>query len=279
MIQFRRIGLAAIAAIALLMMPLAASAATNGTASQSIVFTGGSLSISTPADTVFTSTALSAGTLSAAVNQAQWTDATSTGNGWNGTIAMTRFHVITAWTPGSTASPLLSNVSGQFDDNSTSQPVMGAYNVVVTAQAAGTVTYSVSGQEVVATSTATKGVATAIGTKGVTITFAIAQTYIVGDSYSAKVGLLGGTALALNSTLTTITPTSNSPVAVGGSSTVPAYGGVATYGTPVKFVSAAAGNGMGTYTVTPGVTLTWIPASTWAAAYTASAQYTIVSGP
>jgi hypothetical protein len=47
----------------------------------------------------------------------------------------------------------------------------------------------------------------------------------------------------------------------------------------VKIVSAAKLAGVGTFTVIPGVTLTWDPNNTWALPYTASAQYTIASGP
>jgi hypothetical protein len=57
-------------------------------------------------------------------------------------------------------------------------------------------------------------------------------------------------------------------------------GTVSTYsGAPVKIVTAAKLKGKGTFTVTPGVTLTWDPNATWALPYTASAQYTIASGP
>ncbi len=49
-------------------------------------------------------------------------------------------------------------------------------------------------------------------------------------------------------------------------------------GTPLKFLSAAAGDGMGTYTLAPNFSL-MLPAELYAGTYTSTITVTIVSGP
>jgi hypothetical protein len=60
-------------------------------------------------------------------------------------------------------------------------------------------------------------------------------------------------------------------------------GGVGLQGASVAFVTAGLNVGRGSFTLAPGVTITWDPYNTWnssvAANFTATAQYTIVSGP
>ena len=274
----------AVAAGAAALAPLHASAATQQPAQQTTSFTAGSLSIAVPAATTFPATALSAGTLTSGVNAANWADNTGSGAGWNGTLAIQQFHITgtNAWTPGA-SSVLANNNSGQYTGTTTAAD----YTVIVTAASAGgttTVAISWSGEET-GSGTATKNAAFAVGALGMTITFLTGQAYATTDVYTAQVGNLATSALAAAQATTAIavfgttTGGTNLPTATGGTSTVTS-GTVSTYsGAPVKIVTAAKLKGKGTFTVTPGVTLTWDPNATWALPYTASAQYTIASGP
>jgi hypothetical protein len=274
----------AVAAGAAALAPLYASAATQQPAQQTTSFTAGALSIAVPAATTFPATALSAGTLTSGVNAANWADNTGSGAGWNGTLAIQQFHITgtNAWTPGA-SSVLGNNNSGQYTGTTTAAD----YTVIVTAASAGgttTVAISWSGEET-GSGTATKNAAFAVGALGMTITFLTGQAYATTDVYTAQVGNLATSALAAAQATTAIavfgttTGGTNLPTATGGTSTVTS-GTVSTYsGAPVKIVTAAKLKGKGTFTVTPGVTLTWDPNATWALPYTASAQYTIASGP
>jgi hypothetical protein len=274
----------AVAAGAAALAPLYASAATQQPAQQTTSFTAGSLSIAVPAATTFPATALSVGTLTSGVNAANWADNTGSGAGWNGTLAIQQFHIsgTNAWTPGA-SSVLANNNSGQYTGTTTAAD----YTVIVTAASAGgttTVAISWSGEET-GSGTATKNAAFAVGALGMTITFLTGQAYATTDVYTAQVGNLATSALAAAQATTAIavfgttTGGTNLPTATGGTSTVTS-GTVSTYSwAPVKIVTAAKLKGKGTFTVTPGVTLTWDPNATWALPYTASAQYTIASGP
>ncbi len=273
-----------VAAIAAALTPLYANAATQQAASQTTAFTPGALSITAPAATTFPATAVTVGTLTAGVNAANWADSTGGGAGWNGTLAVQQFHITgtNAWSPGLSAA-LANNNSGQYTGTTSA----AAYTVTVTATslaASPSVSISWSGEET-GSGSATKGSAFAVGALGMTITFLSGQAYATTDVYTAQVGNLATSALAVASGTTAITAVgttkggSNLPTAAGGTSTVTS-GSVSTYSaTPVKVVSAAKLAGVGTFTVTPGVTLTWDPNNTWALPYTASAQYTIASGP
>jgi hypothetical protein len=262
------------------MAVMVAIAATGSTA---VGVFAGTLSVTVPASTTLPSTAISAGTLTAGVNAANWAETAGSNVGWKGTLAVQQFHIIgtNAWTPGASA-VLANNNSGQY---------IGAtqaafYAVNVTAASAGattTVAISWSGDEV-GSGTATKNTPFVMGGRGMTIDFLSGQAYVVTDVYTARVGNLATSALSVAQATTVITLVSgaggtNLPTATGGTSTVTS-GSPSTYSTtPVKFVTAANTKGVGTFTVTPGVTLTWDPNNTWALPYTASAQYTIASGP
>jgi hypothetical protein len=274
----------AVAAGAAALAPLSASALTQQPAQQTTNFTPGALSITVPASTTFPATALSAGTLTSGVNAANWADTTGSGAGWNGTLAIQEFHItgVNAWSPGA-SSVLNNNNSGQYTGTTTAAD----YTVTVTAASAGgttTVAISWAGEES-GSGTATKNTPFAVGALGMTIDFLTGQAYAVTDVYTAQVGNLATSALAAAQATTTIAVVgstaggTNLPTATGGTSTVTS-GTVSTYsGAPVKIVTAAKLKGKGTFTVTPGVTLTWDPNFTWALPYTASAQYTIASGP
>src|SRR5260370_36460687 len=98
--------------------------------SASVPGLAGTLSITAPASTTLPATAISPGTLTAGVNAANWGDTAGSNVGWNGTIAVQRFHITgtNAWVPG--ASHLLANNnSGQYTGGSAA----AAYTVTVTA--------------------------------------------------------------------------------------------------------------------------------------------------
>jgi hypothetical protein len=264
-------------------LAIAAAVAIATTGSTSTGVLAGTLSITVPASTTLPNTAISVGTVTAGVNAATWGETAGSNVGWKGTLAVQQFHILgtNAWTPGA-SNVLANNNSGQYTGNTPA----AAYTLIVTgASAAGatTVAISWSGEEA-GSGTATKNAAFAVGALGMTITFKSAQAYATTDIYTAQVGNLATTALALAQATTVITLVSgaggtNLPTATGGTSTVTS-GTTSTYSAaPVKFVTAANTKGVGTFTVTPGVTLTWDPNNTWALAYTASAQYTITSGP
>jgi hypothetical protein len=257
-----------------------AFAATGSTASGVLA---GTLSITVPASTTLPNTAISVGTVTAGVNAATWGETAGSNVGWKGTLAVQQFHIIgtNAWVPGA-SHVLANNNSGQYTGATQAAP----YTVTVTAASAGaatTVAISWAGDEV-GSGTATKNTPFVMGTRGMTIDFLTGQLYATTDVYTARVGNLATTALSVAQATTVITLVSgaggtNLPTATGGTSTVTS-GTTSTYSAaPVKVVTAASGMGVGTFTVTPGVTLTWDPNNTWALAYTASAQYTIASGP
>ncbi len=263
---------------------MAVVAAIAATGSTGTAVLAGTLSITTPASTTLPSTAISVGTVTAGVNAANWAETATTPNvGWHGTLAVQRFHIIgtNAWAPGA-SHVLANNNSGQY----TGATQAADYTVTVTAASASattTVAINWSGEET-GSGSATKNTPFVMGARGMTIDFLSGQAYATTDVYTARVGNLATSALAVAQATTVITVVSgtggtNLPTATGGTSTVTS-GTTSTYSaTPVKFVTAANTMGVGTFTVTPGVTLTWDPNNTWALPYTASAQYTIASGP
>jgi hypothetical protein len=245
------------------------------------------------AGTTLPATVLSAGTVSGAVNGATWNDLTGSGAGWNGTVAISTLLVQGPWSQtAGTALALGSTASGSYTGSA------GAASIVVTVNGTPTATntpFTWTDREGATTSgptsvpTCVNGTACAVN-NGVTITFATATPYIAGDAYTAHVGIGSTTAMSLaTGSATAITNQgttlggSNLPTYTGNLSTVTA-GGVGIEGTAVKFVTAAANAGAGSFTVTPGVTFTWDPNNTWSSStaganYTATAQYTIATGP
>lgn len=281
MIQFRRIGLALAAVAALLMMPVAASAATTGTANQTLNLTGGSLSMTAPTDTIFPSTAIALGTLTSGINPADYTDATASGVGWSATIAVQKFHIVNSWAATSGSTVLINNSSTLYLGTQTAD----IYTMHVTAASLAAsptvaVSWPANASDIAGVASCTKGVGCQIGTMGLAVDFTPAVAFAATDTYTSQVGTLGASALRLASGSTTITGSANPPAAVGGTSTITTGAGF-NFGAPVKFVSAAPATGSGTYTVTPGVTLTWPTATgaVWAAAYASQANYSMVSGP
>jgi fibronectin-binding autotransporter adhesin len=252
--------------------------AANGT--ETLNITGGSLSIGTVTNGNI-SVSLG-GSANGAFPSAPWSDTTGTGNGWNGTIAVSDFSYTGAWTLASgTTQTLATTAAGNYSDT-----VDGVtYTVKVGTGGSGTSTpFTYSSNDPNDTSgsgTATNGSATAVGLEGLTITFTSGTTYSSGDTYYVHVGTESASACILNSASGSITPaagnTSTPPVFVNSGTTV-SGGGATTLGTAIKFVSAAIYTGMGTFTVVPGMNVT-TDSSSWAGAYSATVQYTIASGP
>jgi len=106
-----------------------------------------------------------------------------------------------------------------------------------------------------------------------------------GTAYEIKAGTQAASALSLDTSASgasitaSSTTTSADPTFAGNGTTVTGGGvGSTTYGSAVKFVSAALNTGMGTYTVDPGASVT-ADTSSWTATYTAGVQLSIVTGP
>jgi len=270
----------------LICLPAPAAAATTTT--NNLALAAGSLSISamSASSTFPGSPNVTAGTASGAMDQANWTDATGLGLGWNGTVSTTDFVDNGAWTPASTPA-LSSTASGGYTGG-----VAQAYLTVTVGLGGTTLTTPVTwtdqeGAGATASSgsaTCTNGSACAIS-NGVTITFASGSTYANGTSYSARSGRLAASALSLTTgSATGPTPQGatlgggNLPSFTNNGSTVTG-GGPTTQGTAVKFVTAAVLTGIGTFQLAPGLTITWDANNTWAATYSATASYTINSGP
>ena len=270
---------------------IAAQPAAAATATNTLTLTPGSLSIGSLANTTLPSASVGAGTLSGAVDSGNWSDSTGSGAGWHGTIQATTFQAEGPWAQtAGTATALGSTASGSYTGS-----VANAL-ITVTVSAGGTLLntpFAWTDQEGSSTTSGSvvvcaNGTACAVS-NGVTVTFAAATTHPSGATYQAKVGTLPATALTL------ATASASGPTAVGttiGGANLPAWenngstvsgAGVATYGSAVPFVTAGAGIGMGTFTLAPGVTVTWDANNTWdataAANWVASAQYQISSGP
>lgn len=276
-----------VAALAATAAPLGAKAATSSTGTLSLL--GGSLSMSGLASFTTTSTSLSAGSLATPMNNATWADSTGSGAGWNGTVAVTQFIDQGAWSQTSgTATALSSTSSGAYTGSAGAGSITVTVTQALDTTASTTLTYSYSdvekGVTTTGSGTATKGTAATL-MNGLTITFAALTAYPQNATYESKFGILGTSALVLNTGQATVTASgttsggSNLPAFVNNSITVTAGGPSTLSTTPVKFVSAAVNTGMGTFSVTPGATITWDPNNVWPASYTANLQYNIVSGP
>jgi hypothetical protein len=279
-VRNRRILVAAVAtaAIGCALGPLSAQALTSGTGTDTLTVTGGSLSVASVGSATFTVT-LGVGTVTTAatnLNAGTYSDTTGSGAGFNGTLALYQFVNTQAWVPTGTA--LSTNNSATYTGTTND----ATYSVAVTANAATTVNVTWSGTEA-GSGTATKGSAFAIGTHGLTITFATGITYLVTDTYSIKADVLatsaltmaaGGSCVAQGTTATG----ANLPTMTNTASTVTG-GTYNTYGAAVKVITAAANAGIGSFVCTPKATISADSNTTLASSYTATAQYSIVTGP
>jgi hypothetical protein len=231
---------------------------------------------------------LNTGTVTGALNAGQWSDLTGSGAGWHGSIAMSGFQDEGAWTPQGAAPALTLTTSGNYSPAANVADAL----VTVTVSAGGTNTntpFAWTDREGGTTTnntvaTCTNATPCAVS-NGVTITFNAATTYASGSVYTAKVGLLPTSALALHNASGTIsasgttTAGSNLPTFENDASTVSAAAGAGNFGSAVNFVTAAVNAGAGLFNVTGGGTVTWDPNITWSGTWVATAQYTITSGP
>ncbi len=270
------------AAFAMVAVPTGAAFAATGTSSATL--STGSLSIGTVTPEAIT------GTVAAITNgilpSAPWSDTTGTGNGWNGTVAVSDLTYTGAWVAQGGATALTTATSGTYTD--TQDGVVYTVTTGIFTSGIGSFTWTstdstdhLGGSVTVATAS----LPSAVGTKGITINFGT-QTLVSGLVYRIEAGTESPSAFSLLSGATGAGITAAS----GTTSTAPAFvlsgttvtgGGVGStaYGsTAIKFVSAAINTGMGTYTVNPGVQVV-TDANSWAATYTAGVQYSIVSGP
>jgi hypothetical protein len=257
-------------------------AAFAATSTSTVTTTSGSLSIGSVTPKTIT---VAVGTTGNGIlPSAPWSDTTGTGDGWNGTVAVSDFTYTGSWVAQGSATALATTTSGAFTDTQDGVE----YTVTTGAITAGVGTYSWTSTDAAdaagGTGVAAAGVANAIGTKGVTINFGT-QSLTSGSVYVIKVGTQPASALALDASATgaaitaSSTTTSADPTFVNSGTTVVGGGvGATSYGTAVKFVSAALTTGMGTYTIAPGAAIS-ADASSWVASYTAGVQYSIVTGP
>ncbi len=276
-------GLLATIAAALLttLIPTGAAFATaSGTSSATM--SSGSLSIGTLTPETISVTIGSTG--NGIMPSALWSDTTGTGNGWNGTIAVSDLSYTGSWVAQGSATALTTATSNSYADTQN-----GVYYTVTTgaiSSGAGSYTWTSTDttDHLGGSGTAVANTANAVGTKGITINFGT-QTLASGSVYIIKAGTQSSSAMSLDTSATGASITASgstmsaNPTWVN-NSTVVSGGGVAStaYGPAVKFISAAQMTGMGSYTVNPGMMIT-SDASSWAATYTASVQYSIVTGP
>lgn len=280
-------GGAVLALAAAAAVPLGAHAATSSTAT--LILGGGGLSISGMSAYSTASVPASNGTVSTPLNTATWADTSGTGNGWNGNIAVTQFIDQGAWAQTSgTTTALGSTSSGAYTGTagagSMTVTVTQALDTIVSTTL--TISYSDSenGTVTTGTATATKGTPLTL-MNGITINFAILTAYPNNAAYQAHFGILPASALSLNTAQASTSASgttaggANLPSFINDGTTVTAGGPSTLSTTPVKFVSATAGTGIGSFDVAGGATITWDPNNVWQASYTANVQYNIVSGP
>ncbi len=235
----------------------------------------GPLSVSDASPSTITATVDGSG--SGSLPSALWGDATGTGDGWQGTIAASNFIYTGKWSPLSGAPALSTNTSGKYTGTADGD----AYTVKTTSVSGSTIGFSyISSNGATGTGTATAGTAASVGSNGLTITFSTSSTYSTGDEYQIHVGAQNASALVLYDLSATVTPTagntSPSPAYLNTQATVAGAG--AQYGSAVTFLSAALGDGMGSYTVTPDAVVN-TDVNSWQAVYVANIEYSIATGP
>ena len=281
---FRRVVRAATAATALGLLCVTtagpAIASGSGTGTTNALLSGGSLAVTNVAGASTISGTVGntiAGDLPAVTLQ----DNTGTGSGWNATVGVSDLTYTGTWVAVGSAPALSPATSGAFTD--TVDGVTYTVTTGVIAAGIGSFTYtSNDANDASGSGTSAATTNNAVGTKGLTINFGI-QSPVTGSQYRIKVGTQSASAMSLNTGAggagVTTTSGNTAPTLVNNGSAL-SGGGVSSssYGTAVKFVSAAVGNGMGTYVATPGVNVA-TDATSWAATYSAGLQYSIVSGP
>ena len=284
-----RYGALCVFALSLLAAPAFADGTTS-TGTGNAQLTGGSLAIGTTTDNTI-QVGLENRTGTGVLPTAVWSDATGSGAGWNGTVAVSDFTYTGTWST-TTGTPLVTTTSGAY--TGTQDGVVYTVQVSTVAENAVTFTYTSTNStdpQSTAAQHATVGTAAPVGTLGLTITFP--SSMLDTSVYQIQAGTQASGALSLSSaessTVTSTNPApgvvvadgsvSAPPVLVTATTTVAGTDVAAqTFGTAVKFAAAAANTGMGSYTVNPGVSFT-ADVNSWAATYTANVEYSIVSGP
>jgi hypothetical protein len=281
---WRRIGqlatVVAVATVVGVLAPMGAAFAAGNTTGAQVQ--GGTLEIGTINNSgnipVSMATLLGVGLLPSAA----WSDATGSGSGWNGTVAVSDFTYTGVWT--NTGSPLVDATSGAY--TGTQDGVVFTVDATAISNGAGSFTWSSTATtNNTGSGTAVASIATVLDGQGVSINFGTVSP-TAGTLYQLQAGTQAPSALSLLSTATdaavTVVDSSTSadPVLVPATTTVagPSSGVAQGFGTPLKFVAAAPNTGMGEYLVIPGVTF-HADVNSWAALYTANVEYSIVTGP
>ncbi|HLH47396.1 MAG TPA: hypothetical protein VKV25_09565 [Acidimicrobiales bacterium] len=271
--------------------PAAAWAARSVATTENLSVTAGSLSVSNPTPNTITAPVGAVGT--GDLPSALFSDTTGSGNGWNGTVAVSDFTYTGTWAQtAGTATALATSSSGAFTGT------CDGVSYTVTVGSGGTssstpVSWSVSQPAASSgctpdspnsgSGTATNGTAFAVGNHGASITFASGTTYPQGAVYVLDAGTMTGPLVldtaAAGAGVTPQPGTSSPAPTLANNGVTVTGGGVGTYGTAVKMVTTiTTGVGMGSYTVVPGASLT-PDNNSWVATYVANVQYTIVTGP
>jgi hypothetical protein len=275
------------AGVAILLAPVAAQAAPSVPGTSSATIVAASLSVgSIGAMTPLTPSA--GGSASGALPSAQWADATGSGTGWNGTVAVSPLSYTGSWVAAAGATALTSTAAGTFTGTDNGKH----YTITITGSPAANSIPFTWASDVDGDTAGGSGLATtatvAIGSKGVAVTFDTATIYALGKTYTVLVGSQSSSALQLNSAsapdVVASGTTSASPTYTGDASTLAAGAVVGTVnsGGAVKFLTAAAGTGAtgatGHYTAAPGVQIA-ADSTSWAKTYGGSLTYTIITGP
>jgi hypothetical protein len=278
-----KIGTIAISGLVVFAVPAVALAATS---SITVPFTSGSPSISTLANTTLPSSNVSAGTVSGAINPGTWTDTTGTASGWHGTLQTAALvdqgpFVQTAGTTAALAGTGSGAYSGTTASAMISVTVKGTYAGLETGFAWTDRERDKTTSGTVPAHACRNGTACAIS-HGVTITFAAGTSYPIGAAYRAQVGALPANSMTIaTASASAITPQGGTP----GGSNLPSYqsnGSVVIGGGAVPFVAAGKNQGMGTFSLAVGVTVSWDPKDSWNGGrpeYVGTAQYAISTGP
>lgn len=249
----------------------------NSTTTVAVAGGGYSVTVAAPSTINGTLGGTVAGTLPTGV----WADNTGSGAGWNGTVAVSSLNYTGTWTwagTGTAPTGVLGTATGQY--TGTADGVQ--YTVTISSVSGSTVNFSYTSTDSTdqsgtgtATASATPTPAT-VGLNGLQISFLTAPA--AGNAWTINVGTENASAFSLTGATISNGVTSPSPTFTATKSTVLTAGGVGTYGSAVPFLSAAVNQGMGSYTVTPNVSLS-LDSTSWAGTYSANVQYTIAAGP
>ncbi len=207
---------------------------------------------------------------------AVWSDTTGLGAGWQGSMAISHAIYTGGWSPEGGA-PDLGAGHGGYTGN------YDGVQVVVSVQ-------SDSGSSVSFTWVDNLGHSgSGIDTPGqpcnvedgLAVNFDPNIAYGQGDRYDLDAGAQPSSAVQLLPSVGSVVPsaeTNSPPPQLINAGAIVQAGTGNNYGTPVPFVSAALQQGMGSYTVSPGVQVA-VDSSAWSATYIAQAEYTIAMGP